>query len=65
MSEQQQPPNPPPRRSGTDTALPQGQDRSHQVEVMQSYEMARPQNEDEVSPLLLSVFPVLVFIYQM
>jgi hypothetical protein len=43
------PPGLPPRRTGTAAALPQGQDRSHQVEVMQSYEMSRPQTEDEVS----------------
>ncbi|KAL1595010.1 hypothetical protein SLS60_009694 [Paraconiothyrium brasiliense] len=43
------PPGLPPRRAGTasEQALPQGQDRSHQVEVMQSYEMSRPQTEDE------------------
>jgi len=47
------PPNLPPRRTGTEIALPQGQDRSHQVEVMQSYEMARPQTEDEQNQAIL------------
>lgn len=42
------PPGLPPRRSATEQALPQGQDHSHQVEVMQSYEMSREQTEDEV-----------------
>jgi hypothetical protein len=53
------PPGLPPRRTGTAAALPQGQDRSHQVEVMQSYEMSRPQTEDEVSlpPFLPPSFP--------
>ncbi|KAF9733133.1 hypothetical protein PMIN06_006743 [Paraphaeosphaeria minitans] len=43
------PPGLPPRRICTtsEQALPQGQDRSHQVEVMESYEMSRPQTEDE------------------
>jgi hypothetical protein len=49
------PPGLPPRRTGTvsDQALPQGQDRSHQVEVMQSYEMSRPQTEDEQNQAIL------------
>ncbi|KAF2445693.1 hypothetical protein P171DRAFT_431089 [Karstenula rhodostoma CBS 690.94] len=49
------PPGLPPRRIGTtsEQALPQGQDRSHQVEVMQSYEMSRPQTEDEQNQAIL------------
>lgn len=49
------PPGLPPRRTGTSSeqALPQGQDRSHQVEVMQSYEMSRPQTEDEQNQAIL------------
>lgn len=46
-SEYNAPPGLPPRRTGTDIALPQGQDRSHQVEVMQSYEMSRNRPETE------------------
>lgn len=56
------PPGLPPRRTGTtsETALPQGQDRSHQVEVMQSYEMSRPQTEDEQNQQILQrEFPKL------
>lgn len=49
------PPGLPPRRAGTtsEAALPQGQDRSHQVEVMQSYEMSRPETEDEQNQKIL------------
>jgi hypothetical protein len=49
------PPGLPPRRTGTtsEQALPQGQDRSHQVEVMQSYEMSRPQTEEEQNQAIL------------
>ncbi|KAF1979589.1 hypothetical protein BU23DRAFT_446505 [Bimuria novae-zelandiae CBS 107.79] len=49
------PPGLPPRRAGTtsEVALPQGQDRSHQVEVMQSYESSRPQTEDEENQQIL------------
>ncbi|KAK3208067.1 hypothetical protein GRF29_96g1312854 [Pseudopithomyces chartarum] len=49
------PPGLPPRRAETtsEAALPQGQDRSHQVEVMQSYESSRPQTEDEENQQIL------------
>ncbi|CAI6335128.1 unnamed protein product [Periconia digitata] len=47
------PPGLPPRRSATEQALPQGQDHSHQVEVMQSYEMSREQTEDELNQSIL------------
>lgn len=49
------PPGLPPRRTGTtsEQALPQGQDRSHQVEVMQSYEMSRPPTEEEQNQAIL------------
>ncbi|KAF2676580.1 hypothetical protein K458DRAFT_271662, partial [Lentithecium fluviatile CBS 122367] len=47
------PPGLPPRRMGTDAVLPQGSDRSHQVEVMQSYEMSRPQTDDEQNQAIL------------
>ncbi|KAJ4375798.1 hypothetical protein N0V83_001075 [Neocucurbitaria cava] len=45
--EEQPPPGLPPRRTATDIALPQGQDRSHQIEVMQSYEAAGRKDEDD------------------
>ena len=56
------PPGLPPRRTDTGAALPQGQDRSHQVEVMQSYEMSRPQTEDEVSSCSVLEPPSVKFI---
>lgn len=42
-----QAPGLPPRRSATDMALPTGEDRSHQIEVMQSYEAAGRKDEDD------------------
>lgn len=41
------PPGLPPRRTATDMALPTGQDRSHQIEVMQSYEASGRKDEDD------------------
>lgn len=41
------PPGLPPRRSATELALPTGQDRSHQIEVMQSYESAGRKDEHD------------------
>jgi hypothetical protein len=41
------PPGLPPRRTATDMALPTGQDRSHQIEIMQSYEAAGRKDEDD------------------
>ncbi|KAL6711734.1 hypothetical protein ACN47E_004668 [Coniothyrium glycines] len=41
------PPGLPPRRTATDMALPTGQDRSHQIEVMQSYEASGRRDEDD------------------
>lgn len=43
------PPGLPPRRTATDIALPTGQDRSHQIEVMQSYEAAGRKDEDDAN----------------
>ena len=40
-------PNPPPRRVNTEQVLPQGSDRTHQVEVLQSYESVARSNEDD------------------
>ncbi|KAH7064390.1 hypothetical protein BKA63DRAFT_525293 [Paraphoma chrysanthemicola] len=52
------PPSLPPRRSATDLALPTGQDRSHQIEVMQSYEAAgRKDEHDHNVELLQREFP--------
>ncbi|KAI8938610.1 hypothetical protein NX059_004482 [Plenodomus lindquistii] len=47
------PPGLPPRRSATDMALPTGQDRSHQIEVMQSYEAAGRKDEDDANVEIL------------
>lgn len=47
------PPSLPPRRSATDLALPTGQDRSHQIEVMQSYEAAGRKDEHDANVELL------------
>jgi hypothetical protein len=52
------PPSLPPRRSATDIALPTGQDRSHQIEVMQSYEAAgRKDEHDQNVETLQREFP--------
>ncbi|KAH7392296.1 hypothetical protein DE146DRAFT_758023 [Phaeosphaeria sp. MPI-PUGE-AT-0046c] len=52
------PPGLPPRRSATDLALPTGQDRSHQIEVMQSYEAAgRKDEHDQNVETLQREFP--------
>jgi len=52
------PPSLPPRRSATDLALPTGQDRSHQIEVMQSYEAAgRKDEHDQNVEMLQREFP--------
>lgn len=54
------PPGLPPRRSATDIALPTGQDRTHQIEVMQSYEAAGRKNEDDSNvEILAREFPKL------
>lgn len=54
------PPGLPPRRTGTDIALPQGQDRSHQIEVMQSYEArGRKDEHDQNVEILQREFPKL------
>ena len=54
------PPGLPPRRTGTDLALPQGQDRSHQIEVMQSYEArGRKDEHDQNVEILQREFPKL------
>ncbi|KAL5115276.1 hypothetical protein ACEQ8H_006868 [Pleosporales sp. CAS-2024a] len=54
------PPTLPPRRSATDLALPTGQDRSHQIEVMQSYEAAGRRDEhDQNVEMLQREFPKL------
>ncbi|KAF2850276.1 hypothetical protein T440DRAFT_468613 [Plenodomus tracheiphilus IPT5] len=47
------PPGLPPRRTATDMALPTGQDRSHQIEVMQSYEAAGRKDEDDANVEIL------------
>jgi hypothetical protein len=52
------PPGLPPRRSATDLALPTGQDRSHQIEVMQGYEAAgRKDEHDQNVEMLQREFP--------
>ena len=52
------PPGLPPRRTATEMALPTGQDRSHQIEVMQSYEAAgRKDDDDENVEALQREFP--------
>jgi hypothetical protein len=44
----QPPPGPPPRRADADSAfLPQGRDRTEQMEYMQSYEASAPQTEED------------------
>ncbi|KAF2821694.1 hypothetical protein CC86DRAFT_373512 [Ophiobolus disseminans] len=54
------PPSLPPRRTATDLALPTGQDRSHQIEVMQSYEAAgRKDEHDHNVELLQREFPTI------
>jgi hypothetical protein len=54
------PPGLPPRRTATDLALPTGQDRSHQIEVMQSYEAAgRKDEHDQNVEMLQREFPKL------
>ncbi|EMD63652.1 hypothetical protein GGP41_005703 [Bipolaris sorokiniana] len=54
------PPGLPPRRTATEMALPTGQDRSHQIEVMQSYEAAgRKDDDDENVEILQREFPKL------
>lgn len=54
------PPGLPPRRTQTDLALPQGQDRSHQIEVMQSYEARGMKDEhDQNVEILQREFPKL------
>ncbi|KAJ4303836.1 hypothetical protein N0V90_002737 [Kalmusia sp. IMI 367209] len=55
QAQHEAPPGLPPRRTGTESILPQGQDRSHQVEVMQSYEMSRsrPATEAEQDQAVL------------
>jgi hypothetical protein len=54
------PPGLPPRRTGTELALPTGQDRSHQIEVMQSYEAAgRKDEHDQNVEILQREFPKL------
>jgi hypothetical protein len=50
---QQQAPNQPPRRVNTEQALPQGSDRTHQVEVLQSYESAARGDEDDNNVAIL------------
>jgi hypothetical protein len=37
----------PPRRTQTEQGLPQGQERSEQLETMQNYEARAPQSEDD------------------
>ncbi|KAF1840314.1 uncharacterized protein K460DRAFT_206482 [Cucurbitaria berberidis CBS 394.84] len=51
--QEEQPPGLPPRRSATDVALPTGQDRSHQIEVMQSYEAAGRKDEADLNVEIL------------
>jgi len=54
------PPSLPPRRSATDLAMPTGQDRSHQIEVMQSYESAGRKDEHDFNvEMLQREFPKL------
>ncbi|KNG48081.1 sugar transporter STL1 [Stemphylium lycopersici] len=54
------PPGLPPRRTATEMALPTGQDRSHQIEVMQSYEAAgRKDDDDDNVEVLQREFPKL------
>jgi hypothetical protein len=58
QSHNEVPPSLPPRRSATDLALPTGQDRSHQIEVMQSYEAAgRKDEHDRNVEVLQREFP--------
>jgi hypothetical protein len=53
-------PNLPPRRSDTDRFLPQGQDRTEQMETLQSYEASKPQTEaDRDQETLQREFPSL------
>lgn len=47
------PPGQPPRRSDTSNLLPQGQERTEQLETMQSYEASAPQNEDDKNQQIL------------
>ncbi|KAF1919288.1 hypothetical protein BDU57DRAFT_512308 [Ampelomyces quisqualis] len=57
-SSEEIPPSLPPRRSATDLALPTGQDRSHQIEVMQSYEASgRKDEHDQNVEVLQREFP--------
>ncbi|KAJ4315457.1 hypothetical protein N0V94_005960 [Neodidymelliopsis sp. IMI 364377] len=59
-NEYEVPPGLPPRRTNTDLALPQGQDRSHQIEVMQSYEARGMKDEhDQNVEILQREFPKL------
>ncbi|USP77669.1 hypothetical protein yc1106_04943 [Curvularia clavata] len=52
------PPGLPPRRTATEMALPTGQERSHQIEVMQSYEAAgRKDDDDDNVEILQREFP--------
>ena len=45
----QQPPQQPPRRADTNNLLPQGQERTEQLETLQSYEATAPQTEDDIN----------------
>ncbi|EOA83395.1 hypothetical protein ACJQWK_00045 [Exserohilum turcicum] len=57
-SQDEAPPVLPPRRTATEMALPTGQDRSHQIEVMQSYEArGRKDDDDDNVEILQREFP--------
>jgi hypothetical protein len=45
----QQPPNYPPTGRSDNDLLPQGQERTEQMEYFQSYEASAPPNEDDVN----------------
>ncbi|KAF2114342.1 hypothetical protein BDV96DRAFT_576643 [Lophiotrema nucula] len=49
----EQAPGLPPRRSGTDLALPQGEERSEQIETLQAFEASKPQSEDDKNQEIL------------
>jgi len=58
LDEDEAPPVLPPRRTATEMALPTGADRSHQIEVMQSYEAAgRKDDDDDNVEVLQREFP--------
>ncbi|KAF2124129.1 hypothetical protein P153DRAFT_371017 [Dothidotthia symphoricarpi CBS 119687] len=53
FEDNERPPTLPPRRSATDLALPTGHDRTHQIEVMQSYEASGRRDEHDFNVEIL------------